>query len=158
MRKALLTIFLISISVILKAQCNCEKINRQDGTQVTQCEPKMVAYDNSSQVGIAAASNGMDDFLTITVRFKSSSKKVKSDLSIRLKSNDMINLELVNSQLAYMGNSEVAQAIYMVDNSALKKLSSSNIKTLSFKLSEDVMRTYQIKRNSNILNIQLNCI
>lgn len=158
MKKILLTILFTFFVVAVKAQCNCQNINRGDGTQVTQCQPLMVAYDNSSQLGFAAASNGRDNFVTVTVRFKSPAQKVNSNLTVRLVNNDMVTVDLTKSQLAYIGNSEVAQAIYLVEGSVLDKLQSSNLYTVSFKLEDDMIRTYQVERNSDILVKQLSCI
>lgn len=156
-RTILSTVFFL-ITATAYAQCNCEKINRDDGAQITQCQPSLIAYDNSSQIALALASNGVDDFVTVTIRFKSSATKMKGDLSIRTNNNDLVSLQLVNSQLAYIGGSEVSQGIFVGDNSDMRKLSDSEIKTLTYKLTNDLLRTYQAKKSPDILVKQLKCL
>jgi len=156
-RSALVTLALLFYSISSQAQCRCQKINR-NGTQITQCQPLPVAYDNTSQIGVSIVSNGRSDFIAITVRFKNSAKKITSDLTLYMDNQSMIKLPLINSQLAYIGNSEVAQAIYQTDKSDLASLGSSNIKTMSFKMHDNMIRTYQAKKNKDILVKQLKCL
>lgn len=157
--KKLIIIILLGLSISLTyGQCNCEKIKRNDGTTVTQCNPLPVANDNSTQIGLSIASNGKDNFVTLTIRFMSSVQNITGNLSIRLKDNNMITMELVNAQLAYIGNSQVAQAVFKISDPDYSKMKNSKIRTISIKLSDGLIRTYEIKMNHDVLIKQLNCI
>ncbi|MCB0538744.1 MAG: hypothetical protein KDE33_14605 [Bacteroidetes bacterium] len=158
MKKAILTLTITLAALISYGQCNCEKINRDDGSRVTQCSPLPVAYDNTTQVGLAAASNGQDKFVTITIRFKSTAKDIVGNLSIRLEDNNLITFELVNSGLSLIGNSQVAQGVFLANETDIAKLKKSGIKTISFKLNDGLLRTYQATSNADILKKQVICL
>ncbi len=153
-----LSIAVCLVSGITYGQCDCEKIARDDGTTITQCNSLPIAFDNSTQVGIAAASNGQEKFITITVRFKSAAKDISGDLSIRLSDNSLITFELINAQLAYIGNSEVAQGVFLISESQIGKLKKSEIKTISFKLQDGLLRTFEATSNAGILKKQISCL
>lgn len=138
--------------------CNCEKINRDDGTLVTQCISLPVGKDNTTEVGLAMASNGQENFISLTVRFKGTVNSVSGDLSVRLDNNNLMTFELVNEQLAYIGNSQVAQGIFLATNTDINKLKKSDIQTLSFKLNDGLMYTYQATTNKNLLKKQIGCL
>lgn len=150
--------FLMLIAFIVTAQCDCEKINRDDGVIVTQCNPLPVAYDNNTQVGLAAASNGREKYITITVRFKYTAQDITGNLSIRLADNNLITFELVNSGLAFIGNSQVAQGVFFANELDITKLKKSNIKTITFKLADGLLRTYQATSNADVLKSQVRCL
>lgn len=152
------TILLALTKIFVYGQCNCEKINRDDGTKITQCISLPVAYDNTTQVGLAAASNGQDKFVTLTVRFKSTAQDITGNLSIRLNDNNLITFELVNAQLAYIGNSQVAQGVFLANNNEINMLKKTTIKTISFKLNDGLLRTYQATSNSDVLKNQVGCL
>lgn len=158
MKTTLLTLTLILTAFITSAQCNCEKINRDDGTTVTQCDALPVAYDNTTQVGLAAASNGNDKFITIAVRFKSNAQDITGGLSIRLADNNLMTFELVNSGLSSIGNSQMAQGVFTANDTDIAKLKKSGIKTISFKLKDGLLRTYQATSNANVLKEQVVCL
>lgn len=139
-------------------QCNCEKIHRDDGTTVTQCLPSPVSSDNSTQIGLAVASNGGNKFITMTVRFRETAMNVTGKITFRLTDNSMFSLELVNSALSYIGNSQVANAVFLLNDSNESHLKQSFIKTISFSLTDDLLHTYSVSMNSDVLKIQLGCL
>jgi hypothetical protein len=152
----LMTTFFFSSGLI--AQCNCEKIKREDGTTVTQCPPLPVSFDNSTEIGLSVASNGNSNFLALTIRFKGTVKNVVGKITIRLEDNNMFSLELVNSQLAYIGNSQVTNAVYTLTETNSSLLKKSNIKTASFTMEDKLLHTYQIKMNADVVKKELNCL
>lgn len=152
----LLTTLLFTDKLI--AQCNCEKIKRDDGTTVTQCPPLPISSDNSTEIGLSVASNGTTDFIALTIRFKGAAKKVIGKITIRLEDNNMFSLELVNSQLSYIGNSQVANAVFTLSKNNSSLLKKSNIKTVSFTLEDKLLHTYQIKLNADVVKKELNCL
>lgn len=153
-----LILMLISLTSISNAQCNCQKISRDDGTELTQCNPLPVAYNDQTQVGLAAASNGHQKFVTLAIRFKGAAQKITGNLTIRLEDNNMITLELLNTELSLIGNSEVAQGVFLANETDLTKLKKSNIKTISFELQDGLLRTHDATSHSDIIKTQLSCL
>lgn len=148
--------FLLSIDSF--SQCNCETIKRDDGTNIVQCNVVQVASDNTTQIGLAAASNGEGIFITITIRFKNSAQNIVQNLFIRLEDNNMLSLPYVNSGLSYIGNSQVANGIFSLSELQAVKLKNSTIKTISVNLSDGFLRTYQLIMNNDVLMKQIKCL
>jgi len=140
------------------SQCNCESINRGDGIKIVQCNAMPLAYDNNTQVGVACASNGQDKFLNVVIRFKSTAQNISGNLTIRLENNSMMSFSLVKAQLTYIGNSQVANAVFLTNSADVAKLKKSKIKTITFKLKDQLTRTYQATSNSDVLVNQLQCL
>lgn len=140
------------------AQCACPVIKRDDGANIVQCNPLPVAYNNETQVGLAIASNGGDDFITVTVRFKDYAQKLIGTVSIRLDDDHLFTFGLVNSGLSQIGDSYVSQAVYVLDSSALHRLSTSQLKTISVTFADEIVRTYKAVENRDVLISQLRCL
>lgn len=158
MKKLLIIINLVFISNFTFSQCNCETIKRDDGTNVLQCNSLPVASDKSTQIALAIASNGEANFVTLTARFTGKALNITGDLTLRLSDNNLLTLSLINNGLAYIGNSEVAQGVFMLNSSHKNKISNSSIKTVSLKLSDGLIRTYEGERNTRILMQQVKCL
>ena len=158
MKKAILTFILVIVSNLTYSQCNCETIKRDDGTNVVQCNSLPVASDSNTQIALAIASNGEADFVTLTVRFSNKAQNITGDLTLRLNDNNLLTLSLINNGLAYIGNSEVAQGIFMLNSSHKNKISNSPIKTISLKLNDGLIRTYKGKMNTGVLIQQVKCL
>lgn len=137
--------------------CDCQNIHRDDGTEITQCISLPVASDSTIEFGLAIASNGQDNFITVTIRFFGSVKEINGNLSIRLKDNNLMTFELVNSGLAYIGNNQVSQAVFVLDEKKTKLLKSSEILTVSLKL-DKLIHTLECNSNTSILKEQLICL
>lgn len=152
----ILAIFLSSFTV--KGQCNCDKIFREDGTKITMCEAFPVASDNKVGVGLAAASNGQDMFVTLAVRFASSAINITDDLTFRLVDNNLFTLTYIDSKLVVIGGSEVAEGIFLADDYDVSMLRNSNIKTISFNLSDGLERAFIATLNSDVLKKEFDCL
>ncbi|MFW6047046.1 MAG: hypothetical protein ACOCP4_04615 [Candidatus Woesearchaeota archaeon] len=138
--------------------CDCQKIHRDDGAEITQCISLPVANDSGLELGMAVASNGLNCFITLTIRFlKVSAKEINGNLAIRLKDNNLITVELVNKELAKIGDSQVSQAIFSLDNDDINKLMSSKLLTISLQLN-NLMHTLECNSNTAILKEQLICL
>lgn len=142
----------------LTAQCNCEKVKRDDGTNVTTCEIVQVSSDNSSQIALSVSSNGTNNFLGLTIRFKGSSKNVTKKITILLEDNNMLTLKLVKSQLSFYGNSHVTNAIFNITEANSILLKKSNIKTISYRLENNILYAYKINMNADIVKRSLKCL
>jgi hypothetical protein len=158
MKKAIIIFTLVLVSNLTYSQCNCETIKRDDGTNVVQCNSLPVASDSNTQIALAIASNGEADFVTLTVRFSNKAQNITGDLTLRLNDNNLLTLSLINNGLAYIGNSEVAQGIFMLNSSHKNKISNSSIKTISLKLNDGLIRTYKGKMNTGVLIQQVKCL
>jgi len=145
------------LTASLHGQCDCEKINRDDGTNVTQCNPLIVAKNNTTQVGLSLSSNGQDKFVAVIIRFISTAKDMTGNLSIRLIDNNMMTFELINTQLAFIGNSQVATGVFLATELDMDKLVKSDIKTISIKL-KDLLYTYEATSNADVLKEQVKCL
>jgi hypothetical protein len=157
-RQFILSLFALLASNYLIAQCNCEKIKREDGVTVTVCPPTPVASDNSTEIGLSVQSNVENNFLAVTIRFKGTAKNVIGKTTIRLNDNNLFSLELVNSDLSYVGNSQVANAVFLLTTESKVLLKKSNIQTISFSLSDNLRHIYELKMNSDIVKKQLPCL
>jgi hypothetical protein len=137
--------------------CDCQVIHRDDGTDITQCISLPVAKDNSLELGLSIASNGLDRFISVTIRYFGEALKITDDLSIRLKDNSMITFKLVNEGLSYIGNNQVAQGVFSLDKLKIQKLESSELMTISIKLEDNLLHTLECTDNLSILKEQLLC-
>lgn len=156
--KIILIIVIISSSISLKSQCNCQKTIREDGTNITQCPPTPISYDDNSQIGLSAATNGINTYINLMIRFATKAQEISSDLTLSLEDGNQITLPLANKGLAYIDNSEISQAVFETTILQQSKIKASEIKTVSFKLANGLLYTYQPKLNANILILQLECL
>lgn len=158
MKKSIIIFILVIVSNLSYSQCNCETIKRDDGTNVLQCNSLPVAGDNNIGIGLAIASNGEANFVTVTVRFLGKAQDITGNLTLRLNDNNLLTLPLINSGLAYIRNSEVAQGVFMLSSFHKNKVSNSSIKTISMKLSDNLIRTYEGEMNTGVLMKQVKCL
>lgn len=135
--------------------CDCQTIHRDDGTDVKQCISLPVAHDKSLEVALAIATNGKNPFITVTIKYNSNVLKIVDDLSIRLNDNSMLTFRLVNEGVSFIGNYQVAQGVFSLDNSQIQKLKASELKTISIKLEDKLVHTLECTDNISILKTQL---
>ncbi len=158
MKKPFLISFIfISISWNLFAQCNCETINKENVT-IKQCNPLLVGGDKTLHCGIALGKTGNEKHLSLTIRFIEKAMEVNSKITIWLQNGNSIDISLFNGGLAYVGNSQIAQAIYKLDDNIISKLKDSKIKTIAFTLTDGLRRTYEVKTNSDVIIEHLKCL
>jgi hypothetical protein len=150
-------IILLIINTKSFSQCNC-KINYFNNQKIKNCTPLLVTYDKNYQIGISLAEINFDKYLILTVRFNNESKTIDSDLVIFTSSNKIINLQILDSEKDYVGESEISNTKYKISSSDLKELSSYNITSIRFNFTnEDIKRTFSIKKNSDIIIKQIDC-
>jgi len=138
--------------------CDCQVIHRDDGTDVTQCISLPVAIDNSLEFGLACASNGQEKFITVTLRFFDNVQGIAGNLSIRLKDNNMLTFNLVNRGFSYIGNNQVAQGVFALNEQKIAKLKSSELLTVSLNLDDNMVHTLECNLNTSVLREQLLCL
>src|SRR5690606_20758112 len=139
-------------------QCNCEtKII--SGIKTKQCIPSLVAYDNTYQVGASINSTQNDLLLILTIRFSGNANTIGSDLLVFVNDEKTLTLKLMDSQKDYIGGSQICHAKFKLTESDIELLKTKELSSFRFQFSnEDIYRTFEIKRNYNILKNQLNCV
>lgn len=155
MKKLYLIFFLLLSYEVTFGQCNCQKMIKEGGTIVT-CPPNVVSYDNTTAIGLSVGKSKNDVFITVTIGFKESAKKVDSKLTLWIMDGNSINIELFNGGLAYIKDSQVAHGVYKLNESQINKLKKSNIRTVAFSLTDGLRRTYTAKSNADIIANYLN--
>lgn len=140
-----------------KTSCDCQTMKRE-GVSVIQCPPTPIAQDKSKEIGVAISSNGYDIYVATSVRFHNKALKINGNLSIRLKNNEILILELVNQKLSYIGDSEIAQGVFSLTNENKEKLESSDLMTISIVLGNNISHTLECIENSSVLRDQLICV
>jgi len=140
------------------AQCNCETINRDDGVTIRTCEPVPIGGDQTLEFAISMITNGNDYFLSLNIIFDSTPQKATGNLMIRFSDNNMLNFTAVNSQMAFIGGREMAQSIYLIDDFVIDNLKQKDIYTVSFRLEDQTLRTYEAHDNKDIIKRHLRCL
>ena len=157
MRKLFILLLVTFACLNANSQCNCQILNN-GGHDIKQCAISPMASDNSLQIGIGAGKMATTTYLSLTIRFRYSALKLKRNLHITLANGKMIELQLLNSGLAYIGNSEVCQATLIVNNSNKTLLKQSTVKTITFSLEDGLKHVLSVKMNGDVISTQLNCL
>ena len=139
------------------SQCNCQTLTK-DGSEVMQCPVKPIAADNSIQIGIGLGETSNTLYLSLSIRYRYTAQKVTDNLTITLANGKIVELKLLNSGLAYIGNSEICQSTFLIDENDKSLLKKSTIKTFAFYLEDQLRHLLPITLNKNILQSQLNCL
>lgn len=156
-KKILFLIILCNSFSQIKAQCDY-KTNRVYDITVKQFEPSLVAYDNNYQIGIALGKVENDIILTVLVRFSGNAKLIGSNLLVFTNAENAVNLEYENSQKDYISGSEISLTKFKIHPNQYNELLDKSLKTFRFKFAnEDINRTFEIERNSNVISTQLKC-
>lgn len=164
MKKAItFTFIIITFSTMTQkvfGQCHskCETINRFDGITVISCEPLPVAGDDNLEAAISLVSNGEEKFIALSVLFNSTTQKLSGNLIIRLKNNSMLQFTAVNSEMNIIGGRQLAQAIYRIDDFIINQLRNHLIYTISFRLEDQILRTFESDLNQGVIKEQLECL
>lgn len=156
--KSTLIILFTFYSLLTFGQCNCEtKII--SGIKTKQCIPSLVAYDNTYQVGASINSTQNDITLILTIRFSGNADTIGSNLLVFVNDEKTLTLQLTDSQKDYVGGSQICHAKFKLTENDVKFLKTKELSSFRFHFSnEDIYRTFQIKKNNDILKTQLNCI
>jgi len=140
------------------SQCDCEKIIRADGT-VTQCNPLPIGGDDNLQIGLSLASNGKDNFITLTIRnITGQTYKITGDLIIRLLDNNMLTFGMLNTLSSVIGNSNVENGIFSINETQFNRIKTAKLLTISIKLSDNRIHTIEATINQDVLMNQAKCL
>lgn len=156
--KILFSLLLVFFTIETFGQCGCKLLTQNDGSIVIQCDPLPVASDSNTQLGLSFTATETYALIGVTVRFSSSSLKIAGDLDIRMANNQMLKLKMLNSQIVRVSDSELAQAIFIINDSHIDKLLKSNLSIITLKFSDGKLRTYKISQNSSVIKNQITCV
>lgn len=148
----------LATPISANAQCNCETINRDDGVTIKICEPAPIGGDQTLMFSISVITSGSDYFISLNIIFDSTPQKATGNLMIRFSDNNMLNFTAINSQMAFIGGREMAQSIYLIDDFVIKNLRQTEINTVSFRLEDQALRTYEAHDNKDIIRRHLRCL
>ncbi|MEO7046827.1 MAG: hypothetical protein ABI091_16105, partial [Ferruginibacter sp.] len=112
----------------------------------------------SLQIGIGLGKIEDVEYLSLSIRFKYSAQKVDGKLTLTLTNGRVISLALINSGLAYIGNSEVCQSTFQISPGARALLMKSSIKFVAFHLEDNLRHVLTVSMNSNLVSSQLKCL
>lgn len=131
-----------------------EIVNKEDGSAMKIFYPLPITHDNTIEIGLSACTNGEDKFIMATLRFKTVAQNILSNLTIHLYNGNSLTFELIENKLAYIGNSQITQGVFLVQEAQITKIKVSEIKTITIMLSDKLLRTYQTVANADILMSQ----
>ena len=140
------------------SQCNIKINNRSDGTTVRYLNPELVGIGTNCQLGLSIQTNGIDYFLTTTVRYFSPYKKIIGSLKIQLSNNNSLDIPLYTSELATIKNEDVALSIFTLSEADVINMKKANIKTIIFKEDDDNNQIIIVDRNYDVLKRHIKCL
>jgi len=158
MKKYLLITLLLFLKYTLYSQCNYERVARQDGSIVYTYAPKPIARDRTTEIGINLSNTGNENYISVVIRFKASALKIENNLYLRLENNNLMTFARVSSNITRLLDTNVTIGIFKCTTEQLDMLQKSRIKTISFYLSNKVLRTYECSENKAILKEQALCL
>ena len=156
--KIILTIVFLTVPLTVYSNCNCETINRDDGVTIKVCEPKPIFGDESLEVAISILNDGLNYYVSSNIKFERSLQKIMGNMIVRFSNNEMITFTVIDSQIALIDGREIAQSIYYVEEFVMNTLKEEDLSTISFRLEDQVLRTYEVLDNKGVLKEQLKCI
>jgi hypothetical protein len=138
--------------------CSCNSMQRADGAFIIYCEPLPVAFNNELELGLSLLKNNSVIFGALSLRFHDKIKHIIGDINIVLQNGVNIKASLINQQDNYIGDFEVLLAIYNLTEQNIGQLKQSEISTISFKLNDNINRTYEAKTNQDAFIKHLDCL
>ncbi len=95
----------------------------------------------------------------MTIWFLGNANTIGSDLLVFVNDEKTLNLKIMDSQKDYVGGSQICHAKFKLTQDDVEFLKTKELSSFRFHFSnEDIYRTFQIKKNNDILKTQLNCI
>lgn len=140
------------------SQCNCSTMYQED-LKISTCNPSPINFeDRNLEPALSVVKVGEEIMVVLTIRCKTNYVETDSDLKLLLHNGEFVVLEFVAFQKAYLEDSKVVHAKYVLTNEKLEKFKKSNLKSLIILTTDGVLRTFPVKLNSDCLKTQLNCI
>jgi hypothetical protein len=109
-------------------------------------------------VGISYGKISTQPIVSMTIRYKNDVKNANSNLTLTLSNGSILEIHLQKSGLAYIGNSQVCQAIFALTESQKDKLKLYTINNIRFSLDDGLYHTLDIQMNKEVLQSQIKCL
>ncbi|SIT25082.1 hypothetical protein SAMN05421788_106237 [Filimonas lacunae] len=154
----LTTILSIFFSMLLKAQCDVQVNDRDDGTTVRYMRPDRVGYSDRFILAFSMQTNGVQFCVCTLSVFESNSIKLKGNLILKFDNNKSATFEHYTSELTTYNGYPATISIFLADAIDLATIASSNIKIAMVNLADNTFQTVSVKMNSDILKKQYNCL
>ena len=148
---------LTTIFTPASAQCNCQTFTKE-GNVVQQCTVLPVGGDKSLQIAIGIGKVAETEYISLSIRFRYHAQKVRGSITLTLTNGEIIELALLNSGLAYIGNSEICQSTFLLDSADERMLKKSQIATVAFYLEDNLRLLLLVTKNKNVVQSQLNSL
>lgn len=147
-----------SSTSVTKGPCNIKTVNRIDGTIVRYLNPELVGTGNNCELGLSIQTNGLDYFLSASIRYFTQAKKITGSLKIKLTNEQSLELPIYTSEFATMQNERLGLSIFYLNNSDIGKLKNSTIKTVAFQETGGIYQIIQLNQNYDVAMRHLNCL
>ena len=141
-----------------KGPCNIKTVNRNDGTTVRYLNPELIGTGNKCELGLSIQTNGLNYFMSVTVRYFTQAYKITGSLKIKLANEQSLELPIYTSELANMQNENVSLSIFYLNSNDIVKLKNSTIKTVAFQESSQIYQLILLNQNSDVAMRHLNCL
>jgi len=156
----IITIHIVLFTALKKdthAQCNCESIIKENVLTVA-CPPSPIATEHDTQIGLNVFKAYNQYQLGVTIRFKYSPKEIYGNITMVLEDGNSIELNYIDGGIVYLGNSQVAQAAFLISQNDLNKLKKSKLRIISFKLDDKMKRVYRITTSADLIIRHIKCL
>jgi len=140
------------------APCNIKTINRSDGTIVQYFNPEFVGKGSNFELGMAAQSNGENYFLSTTVLYLNTAKKVIGKLQLHLSGNQALSLSLSRTEIASVNNENVGIGMYYLTNDDILKLKKYDLLKVVFQEADGKFQIVVLNDNQKIIQRQITCL
>jgi hypothetical protein len=138
--------------------CTIKTINRSDGTTVQYFNPEFIGKGSNFELGMAAQSNGENYFLSTTVRYLYTSKKVMGKLQLHLSGNQALILNLYKTEITSINNENVGIGMYYLTSDDILKLKKFDLLKVVFQEADGKFQIVVLNDNQKIVQRQINCL
>lgn len=138
--------------------CNIKTINRSDGTTVHYFNPEFIGKGSNFELGIAAQSNGENYFLSTTVRYLYTAKKVIGKLQLHLSGNQALSLNLYRTEITSVNNENVGIGMYNLTSDDILKLKKYDLLKVVFQEADGKFQIVILNDNQKIVQRQITCL
>ena len=157
MKKLIAIVYVFMCSYTGYAQCNIQTNSRADGVVIRYLRPELVAANEKLEVGFSIQTNGSSYYLATMIRYLSTAS-APGDLTISNELNQSSILKLYRAEKTYLKGSDVYLAVYILSKQDIKKFTSSNLKYIMFRTSDNTLNGLKISKNNDVIISQYQCL
>jgi hypothetical protein len=158
--KAILCLLMFSISIIWKAnaQCDVQTNQREDGVTIKYLRPDRVGFSDRLILAISMQTNGEQFFISTLSVFEKTAVKLKGELTLKFANNRSSTFEHYRSEITTYNGYQAVVSIFITNESGLINILNSNITMIMLQLEDNVYQTIPVKMNSSILKQHYSCL